>query len=129
MGWVDINDRMPPEGLQVLIEASGRYNAPYSLIADHAFFLGTWLVPNGETEGHWLIYDGTLEDDHHMIEPTVHAWMPLPKHYQENEVFEQEEDLMEHALFENDPDWLYKGDCVYEQMSLEAFMALKGETE
>jgi hypothetical protein len=35
---------------------------------------------------------------------------------------EPEDDLMEHAMFEDDPEWLYKGNCQYEQMSLEEFL-------
>lgn len=30
--------------------------------------------------------------------------------------------VMEHAMFEDDPEWLYKGDAVYEQMSIEEFL-------
>jgi len=26
------------------------------------------------------------------------------------------------AMFEDDPEWLYKDDCVYEQMTLEEFL-------
>ena len=47
------------------------------------------------------------------------AWMPLPRHFEQMEIFEPEPDMMEHALFEDNPDWLYKGAMVYEQMSLE----------
>jgi hypothetical protein len=50
--------------------------------------------------------------------------MPLPKHYAAQEVFEQEPDLLEHPMFEDDPEWLYKDDCVYEQMTLEEMMKL-----
>lgn len=109
MRWIDVKDKMPPQGLQVLLEVSGRMSAPYNLVADHGFYLGSWIVPPGETEGHWLIDDGSEGSDYHIIEPEVHAWMPLPEHYQHP----QEEDGMEHAMFENDPDWLYKGDYVY----------------
>jgi hypothetical protein len=35
---------------------------------------------------------------------------------------EPEDDLMEHAMFEDDPELLYKGNCQYEQMSLEEFL-------
>lgn len=123
MGWIPIEDRYPPEGLQVLIEVSGQFSAPYGLVADHSFFIGSWIVPQGETEGIWLIDDSSGKENYHLIYPTVHAWMPLPKHYQPQEMgFKQEPDLMEHAMFEDDPDWLYKGDCVYEQMSLEDFL-------
>ena len=48
--------------------------------------------------------------------------MPLPKHFQAQKHFTQEPDLMEHSLWEDDPEWLYKGDAVYEQMSIEDFL-------
>ena len=120
MGWITPEDRMPPKGLQVLLEVSGIISAPYAMVADHSFYLGAWIVPSGQTEGHWLIWDSCDEDNYHLINPKVHAWMPLPKHYQQVEMgFEPEEDMMEHAMFEDDPEWLYKGDAVYEQMSME----------
>ena len=122
MGWIRPEDKMPPQGLQVLVEASGMFTAPYGLVADHSFFIGSWIVPSGKTEGEWLIWDASNngDDDYHMFHPHVHAWMPLPKHYQQPEGgFEPEPDMMEHAMFEDDPDWLYKGAMVYEQMSLE----------
>lgn len=122
MGWIDINESYPPQGLHVLLEVSGRYSAGYSLIADHMFCIGSWIIPHGQNEGHWLIYDSCDEDNNHISYPEVHAWMPLPKHFQPQEEFDQEEDLMEHAMFEDDPEWLYKGDAVYEQMSLEDFL-------
>ncbi len=119
MGWIDVNDRMPPEGLQVLLEVSGVYSGPVNIVADHDFYLGCWIVPD-LGEPHWLIDDANRLSDGHILYPTVHAWMPLPRHYQPNERgFTQEPDLMEHAMFEDDPEWLYKGDAVYEQMSLE----------
>lgn len=31
---------------------------------------------------------------------------------------------MEHAMFEDDPEWLYKGDAVYKQMTLEEVFKL-----
>ena len=122
MGWIDVNDKLPPEGLNVLVEASGHYSAGYSLIADHSFFIGSYIVPVGEEEGEWLLYDATPNEDVHMWTPEVHAWMPLPKHYQPQEIFHQEKDLMEHSMFEEEPEYLYKGDCVYEQMTLEDFL-------
>ena len=123
MGWIDINDKYPPEGLQVLLEVSGTFGG--GLLADHSFYIGSWIVPHGKTEGNWLIYDNCDSDlgDSHLFYPTIHAWMPLPEHFQSQEMFgEPDDDLMEHAMFEDDPDWLYKGDCKYEQMSLEDFL-------
>ena len=121
MGWIDVNDRMPPQGLQVLLEVSGRFSGPVNMFADHDFYIGSWLVPDSG-DPHWLIDDSCPISDGHILFPTVHAWMPLPKHYQKQDRFTQEPDLMEHAMFEDDPDWLYKGDAVYEQMSLEEFL-------
>lgn len=118
MGWIDATEKLPPEGLSVLLEVSGNFAAPYGLIADHDFFIGCWIVPSGEEQGKWLITDGH-EENYHLYDPTVHAWMPLPKHFQKTEKFDCEEDMMEHAMFEDDPEWLYKGDCVYEQMNIE----------
>ena len=118
MAWIDVNDKMPPEGLQVLVELSGRgLQEGVQVMADHDFYLGTWIHPVGEETGHWLIDTST-----DLWYPVVHAWMPLPKHYQQKESFEPEPDMMEHAMFEDDPEWLYKGDAVYEQMTLEEFM-------
>ena len=37
--------------------------------------------------------------------------------------------MMEHAMFEDDPDWLYKGDAVYEQMTLDEFLQIGGAHE
>ena len=121
MGWINAEDRKPPQGLSVLLEVSGPFSTPYSMIADHAFFIGCWLIPDGKEKGTWLIYDSSSEDNYHLIMPEVHAWMPLPKHYGQKEKFEQEPDMMEHAMFEDDPADLYTGDLVYEQMSLEEF--------
>ena len=122
MGWIDATKQLPPMGLSVLLEVSGTFAAPYGLVADHDFYIGSWLVPQGETEGEWLIYDGLYGEDHHIYNPTVHAWMPLPKHYAPKEKgFSQDPDLMEHSMH-GDPDYLYKGDCVYEQMSLDDFL-------
>ena len=124
MGWIDINDKYPPRGLEVLLEVSGRvYGGSCSMIADHSFHIGCWIVPKGDKEGHWLIYDNCGDDDGHIAFPEVHAWMPLPRHFAPNELFTQEEDLMEHPMFDEEPEWLYKGDCVYEQMSLDEYLA------
>ena len=50
----------------------------------------------------------------------------MPKHYAQPEMgFEPEPDMMEHAMFEDDPEYLYKGDCVYEQMSLDEWIGVK----
>lgn len=119
MGWIDIKDKYPPEGLEVLLEVSGwiANDKRCALLADHSFYLGSWIVPSGKDEGEWVI-----EVNGRMPVPTVHAWMPLPKHYQPQEHFTQEPDLMEHAMFEDDPPELYKGNMVYEQMDLEEFL-------
>lgn len=129
MGWIDINDKYPPEGLQVLLEVSGRTSAPYNTWADHGFYIGTWIVPDGKTEGFWRIYDCADDDNYHIYSPTVHAWMPLPKHFAPQEIFDQEPDLMEHPMFEDEPEWLYKGDCVYEQISIEDWLRENGGGE
>ena len=52
MGWIDIKDKMPPEGLHVLVEASGWCIDEHkcTLLADHGFYIGCWLIPKGETE-------------------------------------------------------------------------------
>lgn len=121
MGWIPLEKMYPPEGLHVLVEASGWFSGGWGLMADHSFYIGRWIIPKGETEGHWILKDSS-EDGSHLIYPEVHAWMPLPKHFEPNKIFGQEEDLMEHTFCEDDPDYLYKGDCVYEQMSLEEFM-------
>lgn len=127
MGWIDINDKYPPQGLHVLVEVSGRVvGGNCVMIADHSFHIASWLVPVGEKEGHWLIWDNCRDESGHILNPTVHAWMPLPKHYQPQEIFEQEEDLMEHPMFEDEPEWLYKGDCVYEQISIEDWLRENG---
>jgi len=120
MGWIDIEDRMPPEGLQVLLEVSGMGTDEHkcTVYADHGFYIGCWIVSDmPDDNGHWLLNTKTDYYD-----PTIHAWMPLPKHYQPQTMFTQEPDLMEHAMFEDDPEWLYKGDAVYEQMSIEEFL-------
>lgn len=125
MGWIDINDRMPPEGLQVLLEVSGYCRSSITLLADHDFYLGSWIHPVGDKEGKWYI-----DSESPPICPKVHAWMPLPKHYQPKENCTQEPDLMEHAMFEDDPEWIYKDDAVYEQMDINDFIKLrKGDNE
>ena len=103
MGWIDVEDRMPPEGLQVLVEATGMGIDEHgvTVYADHSFYLASWIIPSGEKEGQWFLRTKT-----DFYDPTVHAWMPLPKHYQPQEMFHQDEDLMEHAMFEDEPEWL-----------------------
>ena len=125
MGWISVEDRMPPQGLEVLLEVSGYFTPNY--LADHNFFLGCWMIPSGKTEGRWLIWDSCEGEDNHISDPTVHAWMPLPKHYQPQETFgTQDDDGYEQPMFEEEsPEWLYKGNCVYEQMTLEDFMNQK----
>lgn len=122
MGWIVPKDKMPPEGLQVLLEFSsmGTDEHGVTVYADHMFTVGCWILPVGETEGLW-----SIQTRSEFYDPVVHAWMPLPKHFEPQQMFHQEPDLMEHAMFEDDPDWLYKGDAVYEQMSFEDFLKLK----
>ena len=126
MGWIDPHDKMPPEGLQVLLELSGRSIDEHGvhLVSDHDFYLGSWIHPAREEKGHWLI-----ECKNEIWALRIHAWMPLPKHYQQKEMtYEPEEDdLMEHAMFEDDPEWLYKGGAVYEQITLEDFLNEQNE--
>lgn len=122
MGWIKPEDKMPPEGLQVLVEASGRGrdDIGVQIVADHDFYLASWIHPVGEDKGHWLIDSSSDFWGMH-----VHAWMPLPKHFEQKEMgYEPEEDMMEHALFEDDPEWLYKENAVYEQMTLEELYKL-----
>lgn len=118
MGWIVPTDKMPPEGLEVLVEVSGHVTGAHGewLVSDHAFYIATWLHPVGHDNGEWFFHDSEI------FSPVVHAWMPLPRHFELREIFKQRDDLMEHAMFEKDPEWLYKGDAVYEQMSLEDFM-------
>ena len=118
MGWIDIKDKYPPEGLLVLVEMSGSSldENGCMVVSDHSFELAAWVVPVGKTEGLWVFHGQEYNF------PKVFAWMPLPKHFQPKEVFDQSEDMMEHPMFEDEPAWLYKGDCVYEQMTLEDFM-------
>lgn len=133
MGWINSKEQLPPEGLQVLVEASGQFDSCYSSFADHDFFIATWIKPERE-EGFWNIYDSTKplihEKESHLINPTIFAWMPLPEHYQPKEMFgEPDDDLFEHAQFESDPDYLYKGEYNYEQMSLDDFLKGAGRIE
>lgn len=126
MGWIDINEMYPPKGLQVLLEVSGSgyAKAGYHFHSNHDFYIGSWIVPDGKTEGEWLIYDSCDDEDGHFATFEVHAWMPLPKHYGVDTEWtnSHEEDMMEHALFEDDPEWLYTGKYTYEQMSMEEFL-------
>lgn len=124
MGWISVEDRMPPQGLSVLVEASGYFTeCGYSMLADHDFFLGSWIVPTHKTEGEWLLYSNCGKFEGWLTDPEVHAWMPLPKHYGQQTTFgTEDDDGYEHPMFEDEPEWLYKGDCVYEQMTLEEFL-------
>lgn len=130
MGWIRPEDMMPPQGLQVLLEVSGLWCG--GIMSDHEYELGSWIIPDGKTEGYWFIH-GAMEycgRYYELIDPIVHAWMPLPKHFQPQEIFgEPEDDMMEHPMFTDDPEWLYKGDCVYEQMSLEDFMGMEASAD
>lgn len=123
MGWIKPEDQMPPSGLEVLLEVSGTWIS--GLVSDHSFEIGSWIGnPDGNREPFWLIH-GAVEycgKYYELTNPTVHAWMPLPKHFEPQEMFDQEPDMMEHAMFEDDPEWLYKGNCQYKQMNLEDFM-------
>lgn len=117
MSWIKPEDKMPPEGLYVLVEMSGYGTGDKGerIVADHSFYLATWIHPVGKDQGEWFI-----ESTSDYWSPTVHAWMPLPRHYEAPEHSEDpEDDMMEHAMFEEDPEWLYKDDAVYEQMTLE----------
>jgi len=119
MSWIVPEDRMPPEGLHVLLEVSGMGTDEHkvTVYADHSYYIGCWIIPDTGEGGFWLLQTST-----EFYDPTVHAWMPLPKHFEPQQMFHQEPDLMEHAPFEDEPDWLYKGDAVYEQMTLEDFL-------
>ena len=122
MSWIKPEEKMPPEGLCVLVEASGDGvdDMKVRVVADHDFYLATWIHPIGEEKGFW---DVVTHSDFWSMK--VHAWMPLPKHFEQKEMgYEPEEDMMEHALFEDDPEWLYKGEAVYEQMTLEELFDL-----
>ena len=65
----------------------------------------------------WLL--NTREE---VYDPEIHAWMPLPKHYQPQKMFSQEPDLMEHSILRDDDPEMYTGKYVYEQMSIEEFL-------
>lgn len=124
MSWILPSDRMPPEGLNVLVEMSGYGTGDKGerIVADHDFYLATWIHPVGEDKGEWFI-----ETTSSYWNPTIHAWMPLPKHFHQKERMDEDDldpDMMEHAMFEDDPEWLYKGDAVYEQMTLEEVFKL-----
>lgn len=114
MGWID--DRLPPNCLKVLVECSGYCNES-GTYADHAFKLGWYIIPEDETEGEWHV-----DSCNEISFPTVHAWMPLPKHFAPREMFTQDPDMMEHSMLDDEPEYLYKGDAVYEQMSIEDFL-------
>ena len=133
MGWIDAKEQLPPMGLDVLVEVSGYYSGDYCAKADHDFFIGSWIKTEFDS-GHWLLWDATpptkYEKESHIINPEVFAWMPLPEHYQPKEVFgEENDDLFEHAMFEEDPDYLYKGKYTYEQMSLDDFLKGAGQDD
>lgn len=122
MSWIRPEDKMPPEGLLVLVEASGDGvdDIGVRIVADHDFYTAAWIHPVGEEKGFW-----SIDTRSKLWSVTVHAWMPLPKHYEQKELgYEPEEDMMEHSLFEDDPEWLYKGEAVYEQMTLEELFKL-----
>lgn len=118
MGWIDPAEKKPPEGLVVLVEMSGQGvdDIGVRIVADHDFYLATWIHPVGEDNAKWFIDTKST-----FWNPTIHAWMPLPKHYQpkENSYEPSTEPEMEEPMFEDRPEWLYKGDAVYEQMTLE----------
>ena len=122
MGWIPIEQRMPPEALHVLMEISGMTTDSHGCTCyyDHGFVIGCWIIPQGEKEVRWLL--NTREE---VYDPEIHAWMPLPKHYQPQKMFSQDPDLMEHSILRDDDPEMYQGEYVYEQMSLEEF--LKGE--
>lgn len=50
MGWIPIEDKYPPEGLQVLVEMSSRGidKDRCQVMADHGFYIATWIVPEGK---------------------------------------------------------------------------------
>ena len=80
MGWIDLKDKYPPEGLLVLVEMSGRSLNENGciVISDHSFNLASWIVPYG-SEGKWVFHG----QDYSF--PEVYAWMPLPEPYRESE--------------------------------------------
>lgn len=119
MAWIPIEERMPPEGLQVLMEVSGPCIDEHgcTLQCDHGYVIGCWIIPQGEEEVEWL-----LNTRNEIYCPEIHAWMPLPKHYQPQKLFSQEPDLMEHSILRDDDPEMYTGKYVYEQMSIEEFL-------
>lgn len=122
MSWINTEEMMPPQGLLVLLEVSGWYNSPFAMVADHDFYLGSWLGDKG-----WLIDDASEGCEHHITNPTVHAWMPLPKHFAKKELgfSEDETDMMEHAMFEEDPKCLYRTEKMSYQDNWDTRTALK----
>ena len=125
MAWITPDEMMPPEGLDVLLEVSGSIvGGTCGMVADHDFFIGAWIVPNGgKTAPHWMIWAGCDGEPEKVIYPTVHAWMPLPRHFEHKETFHQDDDLMEHSLFKSEePEFLYKGKYQYEQMSIDELL-------
>jgi hypothetical protein len=127
MAWIRPEDKMPPSGLEVLVEVSGYYCG--GVVADHSFCIAAWLGnPDGGREPFWVIhgaYKDCVGNYYELSDPEIHAWMPLPKHFQKSKHFglSREADMMEHAMFEDDPDWLYKGKAVYEQRTIEDVLA------
>lgn len=125
MGWIRPEDRMPPSGLLVLIEASGYITN--SLIADHDYYLATWIDnPDGGRDPFWLVHGSSEDYLGHLVrfeDPEVHAWMPLPKHYQKPRHTAAPANMMEYPMFESSPDWLYKGEAVWEQRTIEDVLA------
>ena len=116
MGWIVPEDMMPPNCLRVLVEVSGCCNE-IGVYADHSLHIGQWIISEDEKEGEWFI-----DSSNEISFPTVHAWMPLSKHFAPREMFAQSPDMMEHSMLDDEPEWLYKGDAVYEQMSLEDWL-------
>jgi hypothetical protein len=126
MGWIEPKDMLPPKGLSVLLEVSGRGLDDHGVHVtyDHEFVIGAWVWPRGEDERVWL-----LDTRGEVWGLEIHAWMPLPKHFAKQEVFEDWGDMMEHSIFEDNPEWLYQGDNVYEQMTLDEFLGGANEKE
>lgn len=125
MGWIRPEDKMPPSGLQVLVEASGYISG--GVMADHDYYLASWIGnPDGGRDPFWLVEYAYEDYSGHFTkfeDPEIHAWMPLPKHYQKPKHFAMAADMMEHAMFDEDPDWLYKDEAVYEQRTIEEVLA------
>lgn len=69
-----------------------------------------------------VINAGWKPETKEVYDPEIHAWMPLPKHYQPQKMFSQEPDLMEHSILRDDDPEMYTGKYVYEQMSIEEFL-------